>query len=106
MTLQSATPIAHPTTTSENRWTLHREAGDEWCSLAYSTAGWTLSITGGEFTVLAEGGDGGVPDVRDVHALRSRLRALGWNETAPVTVRLKADRRREVGADRPTPDPR
>jgi hypothetical protein len=84
--------IEHPP--AQSHWTLQRETGDEWCSLACTPDGWTLSIHGGEFTVLAEGGRHGHPDAHDVDALRSRLRAQGWNETPGVTIRLKPDRRR------------
>ena len=84
--------IEHPP--AQSHWTLQRETGDEWCSLACTPDGWTLSIHGGEFTVLAEGGRHGHPDAHDVDALRSRLRAQGWNETPGVTIRPKPDRRR------------
>jgi hypothetical protein len=93
-------PVARteaPPRYSENRWTLQREGGDEWCSLACSSAGWTLSMHGGDFTVLAKSGDRGGLDRHAIDALRSRLRAQGWNETAPVSIRPKADRRRADG---------
>ena len=96
MLLQSADPTESPTTTAENRWTLHREASDEWCSLACSAAGWTLSMHGGEFTVVAEGGRRGGSDARDLEELRLRLRAMGWSERPAVRVRLKSDRRRSA----------
>ena len=80
---------------SDNRWILQRENG-EWCSLDCSPAGWTLRMHGGEFTVLAQGGGHGEPDIHVIDALRSRLRAQGWNETPPIGIRPKADRRREI----------
>jgi hypothetical protein len=66
---------------SDTRLTVERTTGDDVWSLACSPSGWTLDIRGGEFTVLAEGGDD----------LLSRLPTLGWNET--VTLRPKPDRR-------------
>ena len=90
---QPAAQIERPTLFSEHHWTMQRANG-EWCSLDCSTAGWTLSMHGGEFTVLAEGGGGGDPDIHDIDALRSRLRAQGWNEMQPIGIRPKADRRR------------
>lgn len=89
-----ANSIDQATTYSENHWTLQRETADEWCSLDCNREGWRLRMHVGEFSVMAEGGNDG-PSSTAVHDLRSRLRALGWNETPAVRVRPKPDRRAE-----------
>jgi hypothetical protein len=80
------------TTYSENHWTLQRDATDEWCSLDCNSEGWRLRMHVGEFSVMAQGGNDGSSSTA-VDELRSRLRALGWNETPAVRVRPKPDRR-------------
>jgi hypothetical protein len=84
--------IDQATTYSENHWTLQRETADEWCSLDCSSEGWRLRMHAGEFSVMAEGRNDG-PSSTTVDELRSRLRALGWNEAPAVRVRPKPDRR-------------
>jgi len=81
-------------TTGETRWTLRRETGGEWCFLSCTSGGWKLSMHDGGYTVVAESSAPGQPDVDAVDALRSRLRALGWNDEPAVRLRLKAERRR------------
>ena len=81
------------TTYSENHWTLQRDAADEWCSLRLQQRrGWRLRMHVGEFSVMAEGGNDGSSSTA-VDELRSRLRALGWNEAPTVRVCPKPDRR-------------
>ena len=87
-----ANSIDQATTYPENHWALQRGTADEWCSLASNSEGWKLRMHVGEFSVMAEGGNDG-PSSAAVDILRSRLRALGWNEAPAVRVRPKPDRR-------------
>src|SRR6476620_10780953 len=58
----------------------------------YSENRWRLRMHVGEFSVMAEGGNDGSSSTA-VDELRSRLRALGWNEAPTVRVCPKPDRR-------------
>jgi hypothetical protein len=92
MSSSAGAPLELPTTYPENHWTLHRERSDEWGSLDCTAAGWRLSMHVAGFSVMAEGGSRG-SNANAIDELRSRLRALGWNEAPPITLRPKADRR-------------
>ena len=95
MAYGTATPVPENVEmTGETRWTQRRETGGEWCFLSSTSGGWKLSMHDGDFTVVAESSAPGHRDVDAIDALRSRLRALGWNDEPAVKLRLKADRRR------------
>jgi hypothetical protein len=77
---------------SQAEWMLQRNAGAEWCSLSSTPSGWTLSMHGDEFTVVAERME--AERQGEVEGMRSRLHDLGWADVPPVRLRPKPDRRK------------